>query len=596
MGCCNEPAAALASAALDPSQHVNYARGMVLGVDDFTQEFAYLAGRARWLAREAVGYGTTTGLAVAAEDGGADGPRLRVTAGAALVPAGRLVCVPVDQCAVINRWLAKPENAATVTRLLNPVSPPVSPPASPPAVPDVTSGVVSLYLTLCHHECLTRPVPIPGEPCRAADELMAPSRVADDFRLELRARPPAQVEEDALRDYVLWLRKHVQFGDFSPPPPGDDAAWLEALRPAAAPWLDAASASPPPSPPPSYDTLGDYLVDLESPVRVAGWQAGDFLRLALRFWVTELRPMWMAYRCHRAAHPDTDCVLLARVEVEVVWVGGSPAGAWQVAGSPAAVVVDERTRPFLGSLRMLQEWTLAAMGGGGGGGGGEDTAAPPPENGGSGGSGEDVAPEVMAFRSTAARDGLPEGLLVGGRDERGRETLRTAEPGTDYYAPGFPVRVEDGGTGSSAPPTDGQLLAGSGGAYAPAGLAAGLAAVRAREGMEIGLDPAAAPRFAGLTTTGAVHLAVAAAVEGMRLDERHHVVVCGRGISRLLLPPAAGAAGRVYVVKNAEPRAVTVEVAEGGRIDGDASTTLRRGDAKTLVSDGRGWFVVATVL
>ena len=29
----------------DPFKHVNYSLGMVLGVDDFTQEFAYLSGR-----------------------------------------------------------------------------------------------------------------------------------------------------------------------------------------------------------------------------------------------------------------------------------------------------------------------------------------------------------------------------------------------------------------------------------------------------------------------------------------------------------------------------------------------------------------------
>src|SRR4051812_33817999 len=240
MGCCNEPAAALAQSAPDPSQHVNYAKGMVLGVDDFTQEFAWLAGRDRWLAREAAGFGTLSGLRVFAENDGAEGPRLHVSAGTALTPGGQLVCVPADQCATLNRWLAKAENAAIVYRLLNPVSPPVSPP-SPPPTPAVASGVVSLYLALCWSDCLTRPVPIPGEPCRAADELMAPSRVADDFRLELRERAPDQTEEDALRDFVRWLRGSIQVVDASPPPPADEGAWLDALRHAAGPWLDATS-------------------------------------------------------------------------------------------------------------------------------------------------------------------------------------------------------------------------------------------------------------------------------------------------------------------------------------------------------------------
>src|SRR5689334_21131595 len=48
---------------LDPGKHVNYTPGMVLGVDDFTQEFAYLANRDEWRARDAVGYGTLRGLA-----------------------------------------------------------------------------------------------------------------------------------------------------------------------------------------------------------------------------------------------------------------------------------------------------------------------------------------------------------------------------------------------------------------------------------------------------------------------------------------------------------------------------------------------------
>ena len=36
-----------AASAPDPSKHVNFTLGMVLGVDDFTQEFAYLSGRER---------------------------------------------------------------------------------------------------------------------------------------------------------------------------------------------------------------------------------------------------------------------------------------------------------------------------------------------------------------------------------------------------------------------------------------------------------------------------------------------------------------------------------------------------------------------
>ena len=360
MGCCNEPVSTLTGTAPDPTQHVSYARGMVLGVDDFTQEFAYLSGRDRWLARDAIGYGTLSGLRVFAEDDGSAGMRLHVSAGSALVPSGQLVCVPADQCCVINRWLAKTENAAIVTRLLNPASPPLSPPLSPPAAPQPgDSGVISLFLTLCWADCLTRPVPIPGEPCRSEDELMAPSRVADDFRIELRPAAPVQAEEDAVRDFVRWLRANVTAVDASPSPAGDETAWLAALRSAAQPWLDAQAMSPPLSPPASFTTLGDYLFDLSPPgIGVARDQIRDFLRLAFRFWVTELRPLWMAMPCHKPQHADADCVLLAGVSFEVTWIGGSPAGTWQITGSPPAVRIDEDTRPFLVHARLGQEWSL----------------------------------------------------------------------------------------------------------------------------------------------------------------------------------------------------------------------------------------------
>lgn len=358
MGCCNEPVSTLTNAPPDPTQHVNYARGMVLGVDDFTQEFAYLNGRDRWTARDVLGYGTLSGLHVFAEDDGSDGMRLHVTAGSALVPSGQLVCVPADQCCVINRWLAKPDNAAIVNGLLNPGSPPLSPPVplSPPAL---ASGPIALYLVLCYADCQTRPVPIPGEPCRSDDSLMAPSRIADDFRIELRAAAPVQTEEDAVRDFVRWLRANVSVSDASPPlPPADDATWLHSLRTAVQPWLDAQAASPPLSPPATVSSLGDYLFDISPPIAIEQADLCAFLRVALRFWVTELRPLWMARRCATPLFGDSDCVLLAQVGFEVTWIGGSPSGAWQITGSPVAVSIDERQRPVLGHLRLLQEWQL----------------------------------------------------------------------------------------------------------------------------------------------------------------------------------------------------------------------------------------------
>ena len=60
---------------------------------------------------------------------------------------------------------------------------------------------------LRYAECATELRPVPGDPCRPADELEAPSRLADDFVLELRLRATAGLEEAAIRAFAGWLRQ-----------------------------------------------------------------------------------------------------------------------------------------------------------------------------------------------------------------------------------------------------------------------------------------------------------------------------------------------------------------------------------------------------
>jgi len=83
----------------DESRHVNYTLGMVLGVDDFTQEYAYLSGHDRWLAREAIGYGTVSGLQVRIATG-QQGTEVSVSPGVALTPRGEIVRICDEQCAL----------------------------------------------------------------------------------------------------------------------------------------------------------------------------------------------------------------------------------------------------------------------------------------------------------------------------------------------------------------------------------------------------------------------------------------------------------------------------------------------------------------
>ena len=321
----------------NPAKHVNFNVGMVLGVDDFTQEFAYLSGRDQWLARDLIGYGTVRGLNVAVEVDAIKGPRVVVEAGVALSPRGQLICVPAAQCAYLKDWVADHEEQIT---------PNVS---SPP------NSDLQLYVVLCYRNCPTDDVPIAGEPCRSEDKLMAPSRLSDDFVLELRLQKPNQREEDAVRDFIAWL-KQVQISQTDPSTPLED--FLQTIRDAASEWLTSPLSSPLSSPPGDFmfgSPPGSLVINLG--------EASDYFRAAFRVWVTELRPRWIS-RWHGCAAThiegdaaaDEDCVLLAQLDVPLLPL--SP-GAFDIPSGDIPVIQSDR--PFLVHLRMLQEWMLSGL-------------------------------------------------------------------------------------------------------------------------------------------------------------------------------------------------------------------------------------------
>lgn len=318
-------AASLQNTAPDPTRHVNYSQGMVLGVDDFIQEFAYLNGRGQWLARDLLGYGTLCGLQVFVKTD-ADGPVVHVTAGTAVNPRGQLIRVPLEQCANLKKWLAVKTNQQALAATS----------ALPPA---------KLYVVLCYRACPTDDVPIPGEPCRSEEELSAPSRWTDDFKLELRTEPPDQCEEEAVRAFTKWLNAHLEIGEYASMPLDD---FKNAIRNAAQPL----SSPPCPSPEFAFESPPAMLV-----INTA--DANRYLRAAFLVWVTELRPRWRArllpseVGCSSAATGQEtvnawECVLLAELDF-------SATPEWEIAGS---VTVNEDQRPYLLHLRMQQEWLL----------------------------------------------------------------------------------------------------------------------------------------------------------------------------------------------------------------------------------------------
>jgi hypothetical protein len=322
--------------AADPAKHVRYNLGMVLGVDDFMQEFTYHNSHRAWLARDLLGYGTAWGLRVVAEDNGEKGPRILVECGAALSPRGQLMHVSPAQCAYLNEWLAA--NRAAVSEKLG---------ATP-----VSGTPLTLYVCLAYDECATDDVPLAGEPCRSDDQLTAPSRTQDHFKLKLCLDPPAQTEEDALRNFVQALAQVA----IVPGTAGEAAltAFEEAVR-----QSPQAVLSPP--------SLCDYA--FPSTLSIPGDQAAEYLRAAFRIWTVELRPrcrpQWLVEDGACAAggaplqHPDPeDYLQLARLDLPITVDGMTNPSRWSVA-SASVVEVNERERPYLLHLRMLQEWLLS---------------------------------------------------------------------------------------------------------------------------------------------------------------------------------------------------------------------------------------------
>jgi hypothetical protein len=324
------PSVAAPSAAPDPTKHVNYTLGMILGVDDFTQEFAYLAGRDQWLARDLAGYGTVCGLRVTVASG-RRGPEVVVAAGVAVSPRGQLIRVPTAQCAALNDWLALADHRELIVAQLG----------SPP------SGQLTLSVVLRYRDCLTDQVPIPGEPCRTEEESMAASRRADDFQLELRATPPRQPAEDGLRAFVAWLSQ-VELSDAPSGLPSladfEDAV-RQAARPLTSPPTSPVSSSPLASSPPQFVQFTGL------PPPVPAGRAYEYLRAALRVWITELRPLSLGPGQTCGTAPDEDCVLLAEVRLPLT-------SAPPQVNDPGQVGVYEGRRPYLLPVRFLQEWFL----------------------------------------------------------------------------------------------------------------------------------------------------------------------------------------------------------------------------------------------
>jgi hypothetical protein len=310
---------------LDPWKRVNYSFGLLLGVDEFQQEQEFLKERRRMHNRMLHGYGTAWGLRVELRPDPARGPQAQVSPGVAVNPQGQEICVPRTMCAELDKWLDS--HKAELEKVQS---------AAPPFT-------LSLGVVLCYRECKTDDVPVAGEPCRTASDVMAASRIAESFELRLClgrgqaiASPPAesllqftpsQAEEDAVRAFGALLERIEVTSDATQfATPAELAAAVRGLL-------------GPPGSPPSGDSV----------MYVHPQDARESLRAAFRVWTTEVRPQIDAQdRAEACQPPRESCVLLAELDVPV-----DP--AWRIGGD---IKVREEHRPYVLHMRLLQEWLL----------------------------------------------------------------------------------------------------------------------------------------------------------------------------------------------------------------------------------------------
>ncbi|MGH2461021.1 MAG: hypothetical protein ACRDIY_19360, partial [Chloroflexota bacterium] len=320
-------------APLVPNKRVNYAFGMVMGVDDFRQEQVHFEWKHRKSNLLLHGYGTVCGLHVdaVALAGGTD-VQIRVGKGYAISPLGNWIWVGEDQCAQLGLWLQQNQNS---------LSPPVGP------------GPHAVYVTLCYTECQTDLVPVAAEACASDQDTRAPSRILESFTLQFAWAPPPQPEEDAIRAFGELLEQIEILPQplASPVPPDDGAEFLQLVGNLGA------TSSPSPGSPMSV-----------GPFRLWEPTACDTIRQALVLWTTLV--------CPRFDPCTQDCLLLACIHFSTdasghLIVGVDPLGNLL----PGSIDVADCDRPILVPDRLKQE-LFCLIGGGTGSAGGPGPIEP----------------------------------------------------------------------------------------------------------------------------------------------------------------------------------------------------------------------------
>jgi len=295
---------------LPVDERLNFVLGQVLGVKDFQQEQVYFVNKNRVHNRSLHGYGTVWGLPLSF-DGTGDQREVRVGPGLAVDPCGQEIEVHTLQCANLNGWLT--------STFLDPADGQQKTRASTLQAPAADPNRRLLHVVLCYGECLTGLQPVFGEPCRDENQAVQPTRIKDDFHLDLVALPPEQVEEDRVRD-IGGLLGRIRVEDVTL-----TAAELDTLQDQLRTAIEALPVQP----------AADFVLPRA--------EARELLRDMFKKWVVDHRD---------DLQPAKDpCLLLGDIELSLTASG--------TADEAQPITIDETRRPYLLHTRLLQEWLMA---------------------------------------------------------------------------------------------------------------------------------------------------------------------------------------------------------------------------------------------
>jgi hypothetical protein len=315
-----EPCVSLTTGTLSPDQRVNYAYGMVLGLDEFLQEQLYHQEKDYRHRRVLHGYGTSYGLKVCAEPT-TDGTRdytVTVSPGVGIDQWGREFVIRDAQCVRLGSWLVAQDQA------------------HPGIVQQHGdgSGDTTVYVVASYASCLDNLVPLPGRPCSSGEQTQVASRIRDSWNVDLRWEPPPMPRWDSDRRLGRLLGSVEVVDEPDPNLPGDTAL-LDAVRALAGKAQDG---------PGDIDQPSGVIYQISKRWALRTWDQ------IFAIWVTEVRPQLEPDLIAPAESSDP-AILLGSIQLSTgVWPPFDP-------NNPVVQFAEvfDQGRPCVLNTQLIQE-------------------------------------------------------------------------------------------------------------------------------------------------------------------------------------------------------------------------------------------------